>query len=1461
MTSAIPSHTGRRARAFISYRRADGSSFAQRLHDDLHAAHVDAWLDLCDMPSGDTFIAQIDRAIERADYFLLVATPQAVDSDYCRDEWKKALEYYKPILPLMLIGDYVDLPKEAFAYLNDARDFRDAKQYDEQLARLIEQVRIKPSPPGMSRGVPRLPSYYLPRPEILDELRDAMTMHKTTVLTSPVQKIGIQGMGGVGKSVLASAIANDYFVRRSFKDGIFWLTFGTNPRLHDIWNRLAGYLDVERNFTDSEEARDFFEEQTQDKECLIILDDLWQSHHADAFLNLGDKCRLLVTSRQARILAQLDVQTQAIDVLTDAEARFLLKQVSKRDPLPEQAKEITSACGNLPLALSMIGAMVAEKPDSYWQDALDAIREADLEDIEARFPDYPYPNLFMALKVSIDALDEDLRERYYDFAIFPEDVAIPEEVPLTFWKPVKPRKVRKVLDELVTRNLLVRLEDGSLSLHDLQLVFIRKLANNLKERHKCLLSNYNPQQTPWSSIADDGYLYNYLVRHLAAAQSHAEITKLFSNQDWMRVRFEKSNYTYTGYINDLKTASEVAQHQAVVEIKDGKEPAAFVQCLRYALIRTSINSLSSSYVPALVARAVALGLWTTQRALSVAENTSDAEKRADLYQLLLETGKLDQQEIELAQSRCIDSVFASYDTEERLVRLSRYLPQDQRQSAFHRAFSNLININVDENEDLHLSDSRIDRLIVLVPHFDDALLSLCLSIVPRLDEQFHQSRLLKTLAPFLSKDNLDVAIQISHSFADQYDQITTIAKLIQHLGQKVNLTVITLLEAADTIEDDVWRLYALSDILPLLDAEDRSIRASRMLQTVFSLPEVDLGPMDEVISSPIARALSPIASCLDNNNIDRCISHISNIQHPYAKAAVLEALLPHLNEEQKTTLKPEIAKCTEILADKLHWFFSERILATFLKYAESLILSKRRILFDRVLDRIGSSLTMDVSRKSMVNALAPHLQSMELKQYLAFLDDSGNRELREQLLTLCHMKLTQTQILEYLDQSKDTNDSGAVIAALAPLLPSIEQTRKARVIQRCFDVACTLRDVGDSFRNAEKEFEDPRNAIRELVPYMSQALLHETIQYLQNNDVFVLDHLAMTNRFKLQIAVLKYLNELDRLEVGKLVLNEILYAPLLLHPAALLIDTIPYLNPESIEKLFAHAFRRLGEGFDAVDGEILAICVPYFVNEQVQEPSSVVLKHFSSLANNPVAAQELNTLTKERLLRFALDTVISKDGSYFNIRLLSSVVPHLDNALLDYAVLSVRNNPSYHTNQILAELVPYLDENSRNTVIQNIDDPYYRATAILHVSLPRLGSDKSSLLKKALNVANSISEHDRKAEIMLRMIPHLSGKLKQQAIKAGIESANKSTGRMVWECEGVLALVPYLEYCEEKNELLSNIWSRLLQHVINISHEKRSHLLLSFSESTLLSPPVFSLDTAATMAGQLMEICWGWKWL
>ena len=71
----------------------------------------------------------------------------------------------------------------------------------------------------------------------------------------------------------------------------------------------------------------------------------------------------------------------------------------------------------------MIGAMVQLRPTA-WPDALEFLRNRDLEEFRRAIPDHP--NLLRAIPVSVDELPPDNRERYLDLPVFPEDEPIPE---------------------------------------------------------------------------------------------------------------------------------------------------------------------------------------------------------------------------------------------------------------------------------------------------------------------------------------------------------------------------------------------------------------------------------------------------------------------------------------------------------------------------------------------------------------------------------------------------------------------------------------------------------------------------------------------------------------------------------------------------------------------------------------------------------------------------------------------------------------------------------------------------------------------------------------------------------------------------------------------------------------------------------------------------------------------------
>ncbi|MEL6231946.1 MAG: NB-ARC domain-containing protein, partial [Cyanobacteria bacterium J06627_3] len=69
--------------------------------------------------------------------------------------------------------------------------------------------------------MPRLPPRFLPRPEDLDSLKEKILSvnQQPVAVTGTRRGVSIQGMGGIGKSVLAAAISRDEDVRQAFPDG------------------------------------------------------------------------------------------------------------------------------------------------------------------------------------------------------------------------------------------------------------------------------------------------------------------------------------------------------------------------------------------------------------------------------------------------------------------------------------------------------------------------------------------------------------------------------------------------------------------------------------------------------------------------------------------------------------------------------------------------------------------------------------------------------------------------------------------------------------------------------------------------------------------------------------------------------------------------------------------------------------------------------------------------------------------------------------------------------------------------------------------------------------------------------------------------------------------------------------------------------------------------------------------
>src|SRR5262245_3208861 len=176
--------------------------------------------------------------------------------------------------------------------------------------------------PGSLFGVPDLDErHYIERADALTGLKQLVLQGTNlaagvTSANRAGRRVGLHGMGGMGKTVLAQAFCHDPDVRKTFTDGIYWLTLGQEPavladqtRLLKLHNRHVPVVDS------STQAREVLERCLVDKRVLMVIDDLWRAEHFRAFDVVSGQSRVLVTTRDAGLLTVIGAREEALDRL------------------------------------------------------------------------------------------------------------------------------------------------------------------------------------------------------------------------------------------------------------------------------------------------------------------------------------------------------------------------------------------------------------------------------------------------------------------------------------------------------------------------------------------------------------------------------------------------------------------------------------------------------------------------------------------------------------------------------------------------------------------------------------------------------------------------------------------------------------------------------------------------------------------------------------------------------------------------------------------------------------------------------------------------------------------------------------------------------------------------------------------------------------------------------------------
>ncbi len=427
---------------------------------------------------------------------------------------------------------------------------------------------------GRLVNVPALPPHYLLRPADLAALKVKVLAAAAgpVGVTGRALPIGVQGMGGIGKSVLAAALAYDENVRAAFPDGIYWLELGQTPNLLLRQSQLAEALgDGPRAFEDTQQGKARLSQLLAGKSCLIILDDVWHMSQAQALDGVSGSggSRLLITTRDSSLLTGLGAVEHRLDVLDESQALALLADWTGQvaGGLPVAACQVARRCDYLPLALALCGARVRD--GLTWEDVLAALDEANLA-----FLDHPHGSVMASMHLSVAALPERDRELYPLLAAVLEDSVIPEAALVGLWGQVgqlNQQQSRHLLTQLAGESLL-RLSGESgkrvASLHDLQHLYLRQQAGAMSALHEQWLAAYAAQcPVGWATGPDDGYFFQHLAYHLHAAGREGELRRLLVTFAWLQARLEATDVI--GLVQDYDWLAATAGREDALWLVQG----------------------------------------------------------------------------------------------------------------------------------------------------------------------------------------------------------------------------------------------------------------------------------------------------------------------------------------------------------------------------------------------------------------------------------------------------------------------------------------------------------------------------------------------------------------------------------------------------------------------------------------------------------------------------------------------------------------------------------------------------------------------------------------------------------------------------------------------------------------------------------------------------------------------------
>ncbi|XP_052486420.1 probable disease resistance protein At5g43730 [Gossypium raimondii] len=261
------------------------------------------------------------------------------------------------------------------------------------------------------------------------------------LMQEEVKKIGVWGMGDVGKTTIMKHIHNDLLKEQRF-ERVIWVTISKEFNVMKVQDDIASALKLKEDLAIEgvllRRAAILSEMLKKVGKHVLNLDDVWDEASLEEFgipdPSDSNGCKLVLTTRSEHVCKYKGCTVIKVKPLSAQQALTLF--LSKVGPNIVQNQTsmpilrlVVEECAGLPLTIIVVASTLKGEEDPLiWKNALRELKERieKVEGVETK--------VIERLKFSFDHLkDEKVKYCFLHCALFPEDFEIWKDVLIECW--------------------------------------------------------------------------------------------------------------------------------------------------------------------------------------------------------------------------------------------------------------------------------------------------------------------------------------------------------------------------------------------------------------------------------------------------------------------------------------------------------------------------------------------------------------------------------------------------------------------------------------------------------------------------------------------------------------------------------------------------------------------------------------------------------------------------------------------------------------------------------------------------------------------------------------------------------------------------------------------------------------------------------------------------------------------